>query len=220
MIQCRYSGACRGRVARGMLFCRAHWVVISIKIKDAVEREHRSPKGITPDTLVQAITEINEALARKRARASKKGLRVNMQKLFITLVCLIVGCAGNAAEPVTHGPTCETSSTAQGKQLWHFEHAADAPGVDSSCEALGDGWYECAAEACLLIPYDGTCPVCGAAPVPDGCAVQAPAQGFCAPDMTVAIECASAVQAPALCEAPLTAVKVRKGGSASAWCCP
>lgn len=67
MIQCRYSGACRGRVARNLLFCRDHRVVISNKTKDAVEREHRSPKGITPDTLVQAITEINETLARKDA---------------------------------------------------------------------------------------------------------------------------------------------------------
>jgi hypothetical protein len=54
------------------------------------------------------------------------------------------------------GPTCDV--TAPG--VWRFARAADKPGVPNSCVGLGGGEYQCPADACLVVPYTGTCPVC------------------------------------------------------------
>lgn len=95
----------------------------------------------------------------------------------VIALCIAIGvpaCSARVVDAAPAKPTCALTHTTAGKQLWHFEHAADEPGVpDMStqcldltegwpcyCTDLGDGWYECEAAACLIVPYDGTCPAC------------------------------------------------------------
>jgi hypothetical protein len=90
-------------------------------------------------------------------------------------VQIIMQCDRPAANPWPAATTCTPTSfqngavwccmpkpscSAEEPGLWQFAHAADKPGVPSSCVDLGGGRFQCAPDACLLLPYFGTCPVC------------------------------------------------------------
>jgi hypothetical protein len=79
-------------------------------------------------------------------------------------------CGATEATACPETPrTCEVMQTepngdsaAPGNSFWLFEHGlAGSNPVPGDCVDLGDGWFECNADACLVLPYTGTCPHCG-----------------------------------------------------------
>lgn len=87
----------------------------------------------------------------------------------IALVLLAVfasACTVERSAPVEaaelHGPeSCDVVASGPVGQAWQFSNHDTAAPVGFSCVSLGGGMFKCDPDACLVLPYTGTCPHCG-----------------------------------------------------------
>lgn len=68
----------------------------------------------------------------------------------------------DGVKAVTAPVSCEVmTTTTDGDNIWFFAEAPASNPVPGDCRDLGNGWYECTPDACLVLPYVGTCAHCG-----------------------------------------------------------
>jgi hypothetical protein len=89
-----------------------------------------------------------------------------MKKLLMLLL-LIPACGGSpdqSPNPAAPAMSCELLDATSTEQVFRFSDvntsSVDA-GLGTECVSLGGGVFDCKPEACLVLPYTGTCPHCG-----------------------------------------------------------
>jgi len=69
-----------------------------------------------------------------------------------------------AAKEAVAPASCELLDSTATEQVFRFSDAntssVDA-GLGTECVSLGGGVFDCKPDACLVLPYTGTCPHCG-----------------------------------------------------------
>ena len=91
--------------------------------------------------------------------------------LILVFTLALAACGGAAdpgglpasAAPTPASPSCDLSSgtDAAGNTLWTFSAPLTGNPLPGACDDLQDGvHYLCNADACLFLPYTGTCPHC------------------------------------------------------------
>lgn len=90
-----------------------------------------------------------------------------MKTVVLFLIALtMAACTVERSAPVEavelHGPeSCDLMASGPTVQVWKFSNKDTAAPVGLECVSLGGGVFKCDSDACLVLPYTGTCPHCG-----------------------------------------------------------
>jgi hypothetical protein len=94
-----------------------------------------------------------------------------MKNIMLAVLALFVvftasACTTRVEQPVEavdlQGPeSCDLLSYGPYGQAWKFSNKDTAAPVGFECVSLGGGVFKCDPEACLVLPYTGSCPHCG-----------------------------------------------------------
>lgn len=114
-----------------------------------------------------------------RARDTKRLSFLVVATAMWALLCTLTACGGQvdglptqASAPCapTSSPTvtpaaapaqsCTLVTSNGDEQIFEFSDPDTAAPVGTSCVSLGGGWFTCTPDACLVLPYTGTCPHC------------------------------------------------------------
>jgi len=84
--------------------------------------------------------------------------------VLILIVATFTGCAANVATDSSDPAaplSCELIASSETEQVFKFSDPDIAAPVGTDCVSLGGGVFDCKPDACLVLPYVGTCPHCG-----------------------------------------------------------
>lgn len=85
--------------------------------------------------------------------------------VVLTSAILLAACGGTAepSDSISAPLSCELLDSSPTEQIFKFadpDTSSPSAGLGTECASLGGGVFTCKPDACLALPFAGTCPHC------------------------------------------------------------